>query len=36
MVKSYLNCFCLDTGAILLGLLQLNAALFFFFRWTMF
>ena len=36
MVKSYLSCFCLDTGAIILGLLQLNAALFFFFRWTTF
>ena len=36
MVKSYLSCFSLDTAAILLGLLQINAALFFFFRWTTF
>ena len=36
MVKHYLNCFCLDTGAIILGILQLNAALFFFWRWSTF
>ena len=34
MVKTYLNCFALDTGATLLGLLQINAALFFFWRLT--
>ena len=36
MVKSYLSCFSLDTASTLIGLMQTNAALFFFFRWTTF
>ena len=34
MVKQYLCCFELDTGVTLIGLLHLNAALWFFWRFT--
>ena len=36
MVKQYLCCFNLDTGVTLIGILHLNAALFYFWRWTTF
>ena len=35
-MKNYLCCFNLDTGVNILGLLHMNAALFFFWRWTTF
>ena len=36
MVKQYLCCLNLETGVNVLGLLHLNAALFYFWRWTTF
>ena len=36
MVKQYLCCFNLDTGVTLIGLLHLNAALWFLWRFTIF
>ena len=36
MVKQYCCCFLLDTGVTLVGLLHINAALWFFMKWTTF
>ena len=36
MVKQYFCCFWLETGVTLIGLLHINAAIWYFFQWTTF
>ena len=36
MVKQYCCCFLLDTGVTIVGLLHINAALWYFMKWTTF